>query len=320
MLAVPLMVQGAGVQARSRSTIAPAACSTGRDPPGPERSPTRRRLALENARLYTGPGRPAAEAAEDWPAGARALTGASIRRRSASGIAEGVLALFQVQIVGAAAVKAGRLAWSPWPAADRRRRGSPMRENDHAGGRRAPRDERRPRRRPSRRRTLFNDPSLVTDRRGRRRACSAPATLPCVAGAARAKDRIIGTLSLGDAAGRVFTEAEVGLLQAFGDQAALALENARLFSLETARRGQIRRASPRPSAELAPELDPGRLLTLIIRRATRLFSAPGVIYLADAGGIAGAAAPGRGAAAAGTCPLVLRAGRGRAPAPSSAAA
>src|SRR4029453_733360 len=37
--------------------------------------------------------------------------------------------------------------------------------------------------------------------------------------------------------------------------------------------------------ELAPELDRGRLLTLIIERATRLFSAPGVIYLADAGGM-----------------------------------
>src|SRR4029450_6310197 len=81
-----------------------------------------------------------------------------------------------------------------------------------------------------------------------------------------------------------FTAAEVGLLQAFGDQAALALENARLFSLETARRGQIA-VLAEAERELAPELDPGRLLTLIIERARRLFSAPGVICLADAGGM-----------------------------------
>src|SRR5262249_58829787 len=99
-----------------------------------------------------------------------------------------------------------------------------------------------------------------------------------------AKARIIGRRAWGDAAGRFFTEAEVGLLQTFGDQAALALENARLFSLETARRGQIA-VLAEAERELAPELDPGRLLTLIIERATRLFSAPGVIYLADAGGM-----------------------------------
>src|SRR5439155_1017506 len=98
----------------------------------------------------------------------------------------------------------------------------------------------------------------------------------------RAKGRIIGTLSLGDACGRVFSEAEVGLLQAFGDQAALALENARLFSLETARRGQIA-ALAQAEREFAPELDPDRLLTLVVERATRLFDAHGVIYLAVGG-------------------------------------
>ena len=42
-------------------------------------------------------------------------------------------------------------------------------------------------------------------------------------------DRVIGALGLGDAAGRVFTDEEVALARAFADQAAVALENARLY-------------------------------------------------------------------------------------------
>lgn len=46
----------------------------------------------------------------------------------------------------------------------------------------------------------------------------------------RTKDRLIGVLGIGDQAGRAFGEPEVTLLQAFADQAALALENARLYT------------------------------------------------------------------------------------------
>ncbi len=45
----------------------------------------------------------------------------------------------------------------------------------------------------------------------------------------RARGVLIGVLTVGDAGGRVFTPAEVDLLQAFADQAALVLENAQLF-------------------------------------------------------------------------------------------
>ncbi|HLC40139.1 MAG TPA: GAF domain-containing protein, partial [Methylomirabilota bacterium] len=45
----------------------------------------------------------------------------------------------------------------------------------------------------------------------------------------RSKGQIIGALGVGDQVGRVFTEADLSLLQAFADQAALALENARLY-------------------------------------------------------------------------------------------
>jgi signal transduction histidine kinase/CheY-like chemotaxis protein len=45
----------------------------------------------------------------------------------------------------------------------------------------------------------------------------------------RAHGVLIGALTLGDIAGRVFTREEIELLQAFADQAALALDNAQLF-------------------------------------------------------------------------------------------
>ena len=51
----------------------------------------------------------------------------------------------------------------------------------------------------------------------------------------RAKGRIIGAIALSDRLGREFTAADAGLLQTFADQAALALENARLYA-ETDRR------------------------------------------------------------------------------------
>ncbi|HET7876478.1 MAG TPA: GAF domain-containing protein, partial [Methylomirabilota bacterium] len=49
------------------------------------------------------------------------------------------------------------------------------------------------------------------------------------------KDRIIGALAVGDSEGRVFGGDEIRLAQAFADQAALALENARLYAEATRR-------------------------------------------------------------------------------------
>ena len=45
----------------------------------------------------------------------------------------------------------------------------------------------------------------------------------------RAHEKLIGTLSLSDRTGRTYSDNEVALLQTFADQAALALENARLY-------------------------------------------------------------------------------------------
>jgi GAF domain-containing protein len=75
---------------------------------------------------------------------------------------------------------------------------------------------------------VFNDPAIVLsdEVRAAMRRTGAGAVL---AVPLRAKGRIIGTLALGDVPGRVFSGAEAVLLQAFGDQAALALENAQLY-------------------------------------------------------------------------------------------
>jgi signal transduction histidine kinase/CheY-like chemotaxis protein len=51
-----------------------------------------------------------------------------------------------------------------------------------------------------------------------------------------ARDTVLGALSVGDVAGRVFSEEDVRLLQAVADQAALTLDNARLYVEATRRR------------------------------------------------------------------------------------
>jgi signal transduction histidine kinase len=65
----------------------------------------------------------------------------------------------------------------------------------------------------------------------------------------RAKDRLLGAVSVADRAGRRFTDAEIGLLQAFADQAALAMERARLFEEAEQRRRDAEAA--RAEAEAA---------------------------------------------------------------------
>jgi GAF domain-containing protein/CheY-like chemotaxis protein len=96
----------------------------------------------------------------------------------------------------------------------------------------------------------------------------------------RAKGVIIGALGVADRRGRVFTEGEAALLQAFADQATLALENARLFSIERARRQQIA-ALADIERELSAVLDAGRLPALIVERATALFKASGALWRLD---------------------------------------
>ncbi len=78
------------------------------------------------------------------------------------------------------------------------------------------------------------------------------------------------------------TFSEVRLLSVLAGQAAIALENARLFSLEQSRRAQVE-ALVEIERELTAELNPERLLDLIIQRASSLLEARGVVFLLDEG-------------------------------------
>jgi signal transduction histidine kinase len=92
--------------------------------------------------------------------------------------------------------------------------------------------------------------------------------------------RVTGVLAVGDVTGRAFDAEEIQRLQDFGNQAALALENARLFALETSRREQLE-ALATVQRDLSAELDLDRLLILIVERAGQLFRGFGFAYLVD---------------------------------------
>ena len=92
--------------------------------------------------------------------------------------------------------------------------------------------------------------------------------------------RVTGVLAVGDVTGRAFGTEEIRRLQDFANQAAIALEKARLFALETSRREQLE-ALASVQRDLSAELDLDRLLGLIVERAGRLFEGTGFAYLFD---------------------------------------
>ncbi|MCH7735865.1 MAG: GAF domain-containing protein [Chloroflexi bacterium] len=90
-----------------------------------------------------------------------------------------------------------------------------------------------------------------------------------------ANDRSIGVLSVMDKRIRHFTEDEVSLLAAFADQAALALDKARLLN-EAEREKERSDALYRVSNLLAGAHDTDDVLDLIVNEAGRLLVAPSV--------------------------------------------
>ncbi len=88
----------------------------------------------------------------------------------------------------------------------------------------------------------------------------------------RAEGRTIGSLSISDRAGRIFSEAETRLLQAFADQAALALENARLYA-ETMRRRQEAEELARLAQTLTESLDVSDVVGRTVESVLPLFRA-----------------------------------------------
>ncbi|MBI4587280.1 MAG: response regulator, partial [Candidatus Rokubacteria bacterium] len=86
-------------------------------------------------------------------------------------------------------------------------------------------------------RDVLNEPDFVlTDEMRRRIVASGDRAFLAVP--LRVKTEIIGVLSVADRGGRLFSEAEVALLQAFADQAALAIRNAQMFAREQEARTQ----------------------------------------------------------------------------------
>jgi signal transduction histidine kinase/integral membrane sensor domain MASE1/putative methionine-R-sulfoxide reductase with GAF domain len=82
---------------------------------------------------------------------------------------------------------------------------------------------------------VFADPRLQIAA-DLRRGMTAAGDAAVLAVPLRAKGQIIGALSIADRRGRRFTPAEADMLQAFADQAAVAVENARLFEEATQQR------------------------------------------------------------------------------------
>ncbi|MCH8989916.1 MAG: GAF domain-containing protein [Chloroflexi bacterium] len=87
------------------------------------------------------------------------------------------------------------------------------------------------------------------------------------------QDRVTGVLTVGDLAGRKFTDDEIQLTEAFADQASVALENARLLN-EAEREKERSDALYRVSNQLAGTHNTHEVLDLIVNEAARLLGAP----------------------------------------------
>jgi signal transduction histidine kinase/DNA-binding response OmpR family regulator len=97
----------------------------------------------------------------------------------------------------------------------------------------------------------------------------------------RSGDRVIGVISLMRMHVRPFGQAEIDLLEAFADQAVIAIENARLFSELQERVAELR-ALGEVGQALASSLDLQQVLTTIVASATRLAGADGgIVYEYD---------------------------------------
>jgi GAF domain-containing protein/CheY-like chemotaxis protein len=86
-------------------------------------------------------------------------------------------------------------------------------------------------------------------------------------------DVVVGALSIGDAAGRVFDDEEVQVAQAFADQSALALGNARLYQ-EARAYGDRLRALEEVNRLVSSSLNVEEVLANLARAIAQFFEAP----------------------------------------------
>jgi len=105
-----------------------------------------------------------------------------------------------------------------------------------------------------------------------RRGMTAAGDAAVLAVPLRAKGQVIGALSIADRLGRRFTSAEADLLQAFADQAAVAVENARLFeeAMQQRRESDVIAAL---AADINSALDVDRVLQRVAEAVVALCGA-----------------------------------------------
>jgi signal transduction histidine kinase/integral membrane sensor domain MASE1 len=129
---------------------------------------------------------------------------------------------------------------------------------------------------------VFADPRL-TVAEDVRRAMVAAGDAAVLAVPLRVKGQIVGALSVADRTGRRFTAADAETLQAFADQAAVAMDNARLYE-EAMRQRREFDVVAALAAEINRSLDLDRVLQQVAEAAQALCSADVVhIALGDPG-------------------------------------
>jgi GAF domain-containing protein len=95
-------------------------------------------------------------------------------------------------------------------------------------------------------------------------------------------DELVGTLELASYTPHAFTPANVGTLQTVASQAAVAIQNARLFQ-ETRRRAEEMTALREAAIQVTGNFDTAHILNSIVERATDLLKGQGgVLYKVDA--------------------------------------
>ena len=124
---------------------------------------------------------------------------------------------------------------------------------------------------------VFADPRLALAD-DVRRGMVAAGDAAVLAAPLRVKGQIIGALSVADRTGRRFTAADAAMLQAFADQAAVAVDNARLYE-EAMRQRREFDVVAALAAEINRSLDLDRVLQQVAEAALALCSAD-VVHIA----------------------------------------
>jgi GAF domain-containing protein/CheY-like chemotaxis protein len=216
-------------------------------------------LAIQNAHLYEQVVRRGREAQELGRL-ARALTESLDAKAVAERVVDSVLALFGARSSGLHVARAdGSLEAVAWGGAARQglTAGQVLPRGHGAAGRAVAIGA------PVRSLDVLDDPRISLPEAIRTHV-EAIGDRSVLAVPLRSKGHIVGALVIADAVGRLYSQAEVALLQAFADEAATAVENARLYA-ETERRRREAEEVARVARTLTEELDVAALGERVVR-------------------------------------------------------